>query len=390
MKKQKKAKKRNISSITLENNNDSIKVPNFIRLDKHPVVLSFASKIADLVSNMTIYLMENGEKGDTKIKNNLSKVIDIYPNQNMTRKSLIFKIVMDLILTGNSICYIKFEKGQIKELIPWDINKISFRGTNESYNIYKSGISFAPDEVLHFVLNPDTEECYKGIGYTNIIKESVINLAQAEATKKAFLKDKWKPSLIISTNSDSEELQDEEKREKILGSYVSKTKIGEPWLIPADEISIEKISPLTLKDLAIQESITLDKQTIARDLGLPCYMIGVGNYNEDEYNNFISTTVNFIATVIQQELTKKLAYNDKWYFKFNQKSLIHYNLKAKTDFVISMVQNGIISRNEARNEFDYNLKDDEAMDEILLLENYIPINQSKDQEKLLKGGDNNE
>nr|WP_317357965.1 hypothetical protein [uncultured Tyzzerella sp.] len=56
MKKQKKAKKRNISSITLENNNDSIKVPNFIRLDKHPVVLSFASKIADLVSNMTIYL----------------------------------------------------------------------------------------------------------------------------------------------------------------------------------------------------------------------------------------------------------------------------------------------------------------------------------------------
>ena len=55
-----------------------------------------------------------------------------------------------------------------------------------------------------------------------------------------------------------------------------------------------------------------------------------------------------------------------------------------------MVQNGIISRNEARNEFDYNLKDDEPMDEILLLENYIPINQSKDQEKLLKGGGKNE
>ncbi len=274
MKKNKKIKKRNVSTISIENNSDSIKVSNFIRLDKHPVVLSCASKIADLVSNMTIYLMENGEKGDRKIKNNLSEVIDIYPNKNMTRKSLIYKIVMDLILTGNSICYIKCKKGEIKEIIPWDINKVSFRATNESYSIYKSGISFYPDEVLHFVLNPDMEECYKGVGYSNIIKESVINLAQAEATKKAFLVDKWKPSLIISTNSDSMELQDEEKREKILGSYASKTKIGEPWIIPADEISIEKITPLTLKDLSIQESITLDKQTIARDLGLPCYIIG--------------------------------------------------------------------------------------------------------------------
>ena len=61
------------------------------------------------------------------------------------------------------------------------------------------------------------------------------------------MRSKWKPSLIISIQADTEELQDKELRKKILGSYTDTTEAGEPWLIPAGEIDIKTVQPLTLK-----------------------------------------------------------------------------------------------------------------------------------------------
>ena len=52
--------------------------------------------IADTVSNMTLMLMKNGENGDERIKNELSKKLDIYPSKNMTRKTFIYGIVQEM------------------------------------------------------------------------------------------------------------------------------------------------------------------------------------------------------------------------------------------------------------------------------------------------------
>ena len=38
--------------------------------------------------------MENGDDGDIRLKNELSKKIDVYPNQYMIRKNFIYKIVV--------------------------------------------------------------------------------------------------------------------------------------------------------------------------------------------------------------------------------------------------------------------------------------------------------
>jgi len=356
----------------------------YIPITKNDEVKKCIHKIADLVSSMTIMLMENGTDGDIRLKNELSKKIDVYPNNFMVRKNFIYKIVSDMIATGNSVVMPQVQDGLIDNLNIWDINRVSFYGDYEKYYITYKLQNFDPDEVLHFVLIPDDLMPFKGQGFIPIIKDTIANLVQANTTKTGFLQSKWKPSLIIKVESDAEGMQVKEEREKILNSYVGDTDSGEPWIVPASEIDVKEVRPLSLQDLAIQESIELDKKAVASAFGVPASMIGIGAFNKDEYNNFISSVIMPIAKVIEQEMSKKLVYKPSWYFRFNAKSLMQYNLAEMTTHVKEMVAGGMINRNEGRNAFDYSPVD--GLNEYVVLENYIPVADVGNQKKL-KGGD---
>jgi len=357
-------------------------------LSKNEEIRRCVFKIADLVSNMTIMLMENGTNGDIRIKDELAKKIDVNPNKNMTRKTFIHKIVTDMIIEGNGVSFPEVKGIYVDNLKLWNASSVSYKEVGDSYQIIYKGAPFNPDEVLHFVLNPDDEYSFKGQGYTQMIKQTVANLLQANATKTGFLKSKWKPSMIISIESDAEELQNEETRSKILGSYTKTTEIGEPWLIPAGQIDVKTIQPLTLNDLAIQDSITLDLKTISACFGLPPFMVGIGEFNKDAYNNFISTTIMSIATIIQQELTKKLLVSNTRYFRFNPKSLMQYNLAEQVAFVKELKNGGMLSPNEGRCEFNYSPVDVDGMNDYTVLENYLDVADLSKQKKLTQGGDN--
>lgn len=385
----KKMKKRQYEPVqvwlTGENASNILLPAGFMPVTKNEEVRKCIHKIADLVSSMTIMLMENGETGDVRLKNELSKKIDVYPNNNMVRKNFIYKIVVDMISFGNSVVYPKISGGLLDNLIIWDINNVSYKGDYERYEILLNGLNrFDPDELLHFVLIPDDLFPFKGQGFVPVVKDTIANIVQANATKTGFLQSKWRPSLIIKVESDAEGMQIKEEREKILNSYVGDTESGEPWIIPASEIDVREIRPLSLQDLAIQEGLTLDKKSVAAAFGVPAYMLGVGNFSKDEYNNFISSVIMPIAKVIEQEFSKKLVYDPKWYFKFNSRSLMQYDLTELTGHVKEMVTTGMMNRNEGRNNFD--LSPIEGLNEFVVLENFIPVSEVGNQKKL-EGGD---
>lgn len=385
----KKMKKRQYDPIAIWLNGEDAKnilLPaGFQPVTKNEEVRKCIHKIADLVSSMTIMLMENGETGDIRLKNELSKKIDVYPNKRMIRKNFIYKIVSDMITNGNSVVFPKTAGGLLDNLIIWDIDSVSYKGDLEDYRIQYKQQMYDPDEVLHFVLIPDDLFPYKGSGFVPIVKDTIANIVQANTTKTGFLQSKWRPSLIIKVESDAEGMQIKEEREKILNSYVGDTDSGEPWIIPASEIDVKEIRPLSLQDLAIQEGLQLDKKSIAAAFGVPAYMLGVGTFSKDEYNNFISSVIMPIARIIEQELSKKIVYAPTWYFRFNSRSLMQYDLTELTGHVKEMIGSGMMNRNEGRNSFD--LSPVEGLDEYVVLENYIPVQDVGNQKKLDNGSD---
>lgn len=370
---------------------DSLECKGYVSLAHNPEIMTAVDTIARLIGAMTIHLMHNTPQGDVRVINGLSEVIDIRPNHLMTRSNFIHWIVRTMLLEGNGNCvvYPRTVGGWIEELIPVPAAFCAFVPNGEfDYKVSIAGRLYDPDDVLHFVANPSDYYPWLGQGYRIALSDVADNLKQASATMHGFMSSKWKPSLIVKVDALTDEFAHPEGRQKLLDSYAKSGSAGEPWLIPAEQFEVQQVKPLTLSDLALNEFVKLDKETVASILGVPPFVLGVGEFKRDAWNSFVSTTIMPMAQGIQQELTRKLLYSPEYYFRFNPRSLMQYNLAELVNAGAQMVDHAAMRRNEWRDWMG--LPPDPDMDEIVILENYLPIDRLGDQKKLIAEGGEDE
>ena len=86
---------------------DDILPAGYTRLSDNPEIQTACLRVAELVGSMTIHLMESSEDGDRRIKNALSRVVDIAPCGHMTRSNWMTTIVLTMLLYGRGNCICK-------------------------------------------------------------------------------------------------------------------------------------------------------------------------------------------------------------------------------------------------------------------------------------------
>lgn len=375
-------------SVALWLKDGDISCTGYTPLNENPEVVTACRKIAELVGMLTIHIMENTESGDKRIVNELSAKLDINPNPVMTRKTFIEAIVENLLLygDGNSICRVTTSNGLLGGIYPVPASQVTFNPIGQyNYTVTIADKTYSSDDILHFRLGTDKDYLWKGRGLRVILKDLVGNLKQASHTEKQFFASKWKPSVIVKVDALTDEFSSPSGRKRLLDDYVNSSEVGEPWMIPAEQFSVEQIKPLTLADLALADNVKLDKQAVAAIVGVPAFLLGVGEYNKAEWNSFVNTTIKSIVTGLQQEITKKLIISPKWYVRFNILSLLDWDIQTISTVFCSLADRGYVTGNEVRDKLGMSPR--EGLDELKVLENYIPWDMSGNQKKLIQEGE---
>lgn len=365
---------------------DSLECQGYTNLAHNPEIRAGVDTIARAIGSMSIHQLRNAEDGDVRVFDDMARRLDVNPNPYMTRAAFMEWIVRTLYLegNGNAVVWPVTEGGRLRELRPVPPAYASFVQDGWGYQVFLDGQAHAPDEVLHFTINPDSLFPWLGTGFRVSLAEVANNLKQAAKTQQGFMASKWKPSLIVKVDAMTDEFSGPAGRRQLLESYAMSGEAGEPWLIPAEQFSVEQVKPLTLSDLALDAMVTLDKRTVAAVLGIPPFMLGVGEFHREAWNNFVSSTLMPLAKAMEQEFSRKLLADPQTFFRFNSRSLYSYSITELVSAGAEMVDRMALRRNEWRGWLG--LSPDPEMTELLALENYIPENKLGDQKKLVQEG----
>lgn len=358
----------------------------YTRLIDRPEVIACVRAIVNPIAGATIYLMQNTPDGDKRIKNGMSRFVDITPSPMLgTRRSLIDWTVSYLLTegNGNALWLPHYIGGKLTELEPMPGVSLIPGAENRSYTAAWRNNVYPSENLIHFRLHPDLTEPWRGRGYTDALTTITKSLANTAALKDSLCSPDYKPPLLIFVSTDSD-LQDESKREAFRKSFLEDSDKGKPWILPADMAKVESIKPLSLSDLAIKDNVELDKRTLAAIFGVPAFLTGIGSFNKDEYNLFVSTIVVPIAQMIEQTLTDALLFDESLYFMFSRRRLYYYDLSTLMDVDLSLSDRGLLTGDEVRADAN---RDPAGLKDYRVLENYIPYDMAALQKKLKGKGD---
>lgn len=306
----------------------------------------------------------------------------IFDNALLSQYILTKQLILDVLLHGNGFAYIERDKkGMPINLIylPWGQCNIVYNKVNGALFYQAPVVSSSliePINIIHLRLHSIDGICGKPI--TSFAKNAITLSGSADKAAQEFFSSGMTVKGILSTEAPR---LTKDQRESIRSAW-NESQVGNGAGIAVLEsgMKFNAISSNS-KDSELLETRLFNVQEIARFFNISPVLLG--DLSKSSYNSIeqamIQFTVNCLAPYVinlEQELNKKIILpsdQDKYYIDICEEDIIKTDKQAQVNYLTTLVNSGIITRNEARRQLGFGPVD--GGDELTV--SYTDINQNK-------------
>ena len=281
-------------------------------------------------------------------RSKVQKLINEEPNLFQDISSFKRNLITDYILDGNIFIY--YDGAHFYHIPATDVTIHADPKTFINRYTY-SEVDYSPNEIIHIKEN-SFHDIYRGVSRLKPAVRTMSLMANMRQFQDNFFKNGAVPGLVLkSPNTLSEKI-----KERMLQSWQVRyqpTAGGRRPLILDGGIEIDAISNVNFRDLDFQSSIAENEKIILKALGVPPILLDSGNNANIRPN----MRMYYLETILP--IVRKVNFALERFFGFSIKEditnipALQPELRDQSQYYSSLVNGGIISVNEAREQLGF-------------------------------------
>lgn len=326
-------------------------------------VFGATNLISNTIAMLPVKVLVNGDEGKNEMTNHpLNLVLGEYDNDNLlSRFNLIKMIVQSVILKGNAFCYIQRSKdGTVLGLRYLEAGDVAIYYNKQKDMLYYdcpiiSKKHIEPINMLHFVLHS-----YDGITGLSVLSYAARTLGITNASEnaaKSFFENGMNVNGLLKVLTPINQKQKDEIRQSWQQAYNGN---GGGLAIINANMEYQQLT-LSPEDSQLLSSRQFNVADIARFFNINPLLLGGesgATYSSLEMlqNAFLVHTLQPYIAMIEAEFNRKLLKPSESNLQviLETNDLMRIDKQSQANYYKTMVDAGILSRNEVRKEIGYN------------------------------------
>lgn len=287
-------------------------------------------------------------------KSKVETLLNYQPNLFQDMSKFRRLLIADLVLEGNAFVY--WDGSYLYHLPAQNVTVNADPKTYVSGYTYSSGVTFAPNEIIHIAEN-SSSSIYRGVSRLKAVEDTINTRQNMIKFQQTFFKNGAVPGLVLKSN----DILGEKVKTRLIESWIREynpTRGGRRPLILDGGLDIKSISDVNFRELDFEQSVKAKDNEILNVLGVPPILLEGGN----NANIAPNLRLFYLETVLP--LVRQCTSAFERFFGYNLEpeaskvSALQPDMRDAAAYYTTLVNGGVISPNEARNELRYDPKPD--------------------------------
>ena len=320
-------------------------------------VYSAVELISNSIALLPIQVKFKDDKGDPQV-NSEHELNIAFNNNDMSKYMIIKMMVADMLLFGNGYALIERAGGHVTGIRYLESNDVQVQWDKYKKKLYYTcntvaGKIIQPENILHIYKN--SRDGHTGIG---ILKYAARTIDLANYTENSSL-DYFAKGLNVTGIVHAKQPMNKMQAQQALNSIEGNVNADKAYykFLPFDI----DFQPLTqnAKDAQMIETRLFNVSEIARFFNISPVLLqdlSKSSYSTVEAANlqFLTQTLLPYISIIESEFNRKLVGEENIFIDLDEREFLRTDSQSTANYYVTLVNAGILSRNEVREQLGYN------------------------------------